>query len=118
MRQLDATWQADVLAGEPLLPGDLVCYLNARGDPCLHRVLRVHPDRLVVRGDTARPEPNVPKTAVIGRVVALHRGALTIPLPRNGRLATVQRQIGLLWSTIAPVLQATWRARPNWRRNV
>lgn len=118
MRPLDASWQADVRSGQALRPGDLVCYLNARGEPCLHRVLAVYDDRLAVRGDTAGPEPDVPLTAVIGRVVGLRRGRLTIALPADGTIADLQRRIGLLWSAIAPMLAATWRIRPKRRRNV
>lgn len=118
MRPLDARWQADVQPGAPLRPGDIALYLDARGQPCLHRVLAVHDDRLEVRGDTAAAEPDVPRSAVIGRAVALRRGLLTIALPADGRVADAVRRAGLAWSAIAPVLLAGWLRVPKPRRNV
>jgi hypothetical protein len=105
MRPLGHGWTAHVRP-DLLRRGDLVCYLGPSGRPTVHRVHAVAADALVVRGDTARPEPQVPTSAIIGRVVALERFGLVFPLPAAGRVGALMRAIGIAWSQTAPWLQA------------
>lgn len=117
MRPLGTGWHAHV-ARQPLVAGDLVCYLSATGHATVHRVIEITPNALLVRGDTARPEPLVGHEAVIGRVVALERAGLTFALPRDGLRAVLQRRLGLAWSRLAPTLQRLRARRPFKSRKV
>jgi hypothetical protein len=109
MRPLGAGWTAVVAPGA-LRRGDLVCYLSASGRACVHRVHALGRAAIVVRGDSAGPEPEVPQAAIVGRVVALERGGLRLPLPAGALGGAIVRAVGLAWAAAAPGLLPRWDA--------
>lgn len=68
----------------------------------MHRVHGVTATYLYVRGDTAGAEPAVPEAAVVGRVCALERGALQIPLRAGTVTARTLAAVGLAWARAVP----------------
>lgn len=109
MRPLGAGWFALVLP-EPLSRGDLVCYLGPTGLLQLHRVHGVTDEWLFVRGDTAAPEPAVPRASVVGRVCALERGGIRIPLEAGSVTARALASLGLAWASAVPRIVRLRRA--------
>ncbi len=106
-------WTAEVAPG-PVQRGDFVVYLDAQGRTIGHRLHGVADGWLYVRGDTVGPEPPVPASALIGRVVALERGPLRLVVPRDGAIGALWRRLGLGWAAVAR-RYVTERAR--WRRD-
>lgn len=101
MRPLGAGWFARVRP-DPVSRGDLVCYIGPTGLLQLHRVHGVTDEWLFVRGDTAAPELPVPRSSVVGRVCALERGGLRIPLESGSVMARALAAVGLVWARSVP----------------
>ncbi len=122
MRPLGPGWEAEVDASEAgkssLGPGDLVCYLGLQGQAIVHRLHAVEGAWLLVQGDTAGPEPPLPRSAILGRVSALSWRGVRLPLPAQGPAAPLLRRCGLLWAGVAPVIQRAWARNVRKRSNV
>ena len=90
----------------PARPGD-VLFLDASGQPLLHRVHRLTNGMIVTRGDAARTDDvPVPPSACVARALAVRRGSVTVALAPTVRLGIKP----LLWLL-------AWRLRlriPAW----
>ncbi len=110
MFPLTAPLCAGVQQCELLQTGDIAAFINERGQLTFHRVIDVHPDHYLVRGDTNRfADAPVPRSAVIGRVQHIQLGALIMRFPEHGLLGDAMRQAGLTWGKTAPWLRAVVR---------
>ncbi len=80
--------------GSPGL-GDIVLARTPDQELVCHRILGRSGDDYLLAGDrTLRLDTHPPET-VIGRVIAVHRGAKTLTLPRAGRIARFQAYLHL-----------------------
>ena len=100
---------------QSLRPGDLVAFVAAdAGQVWLHRVHAIAASGVQTRGDTrTSPDPQVPHSAVIGRVVAWRLGPMTVAVAVCGPRAQLRRRVGLAWSLVAPHLRRGWA---GWRK--
>lgn len=71
-----------------------VLFLDARGRPLLHRVVRVSPNEIVTRGDSARTDDApVSPASCVAHALAARRGSVTVALTPTLRFGVK----ALLW---------------------
>lgn len=119
MWPLAAPWQVGIRTVDgDVKVGDVVGFLSDRpGRVVVHRVIDRDGDRVWTRGDTnLQADPPWPRTALLGRVVALRRGKLTINVPEHWVAQGIIRQLGRAWARIAPPLRQVWVRGRRWPR--
>ncbi len=101
-----------------LQPGDMVAFVaDFAPRVVLHRVIRLEATCLIARGDTtAREDPPVPLSAILGRVEAVRWGTLVLAIAGEGGLGTWTRRLGIAWSHRAPALRRLYAARKSARK--
>ncbi|MSP91612.1 MAG: hypothetical protein EXR79_07390 [Myxococcales bacterium] len=98
-----------------LCPGDVVAFVGTRtGAVFVHRVRAIDGNRIRTRGDTnLAADPELPASAIIGRVAAIEWRGGRVPVPGMGVVAAIARRTGLAWATVAPrpvaIVRAAWR---------
>ncbi len=95
--------------------GDILAY-RSRKQVVTHRLIGQAPDRLTLKGDSARrSDPPIRRAAVLGRVVALERSGVRQPAPRMAKGAW----IGRLSRVEAVLFRAvSGRREPGWRQRL
>ncbi len=88
---------------EALKIGDIVLFPvnHAKADYFLHRIYRMEGDRVQTMGDANRsPDPWIPKSDTLGKVVMIRRGKLTIDCEKP------------VWVAAFRIWNVFWRIRP------
>lgn len=95
--------------------GDLVAIVSFRqGAVVVHRIVALDETSVQTRGDTnSAPDPRLPRSAVLGRIVRMRLGPLQFPVPASGASASLARRVGLLWGRAAPSLRRWWAGCRN-----
>ena len=85
------------IAKQPLVPGDVIVFAspNGKGNKIVHRIVKTHGNGYRTRGDNNRKADTevVAHDSVIGRVVAVRRGAETVPLLNGAQGRLLSRRL-------------------------
>ena len=87
--------------------GDVLLYVNGRGEQVLHRVIRPIEGGSLIRGDACYTDERVPAESVLGRMEVLYRGDREISVRRS----VLHRLAVCLWLVIYPLRYALNRLR-------
>lgn len=116
MWPLVAPWQVGLSRCDGSLHiGELLAVVGDRpATVVVHRLVAIDGDRLILRGDTnGYDDAPVPRSALVGRVVAVRLGRLVCTDPAHPMISALLRRGGMAWSRVAPVLRLGLR---RWRR--
>jgi signal peptidase I len=65
--------------------GDVVAALKENEGLVVHRIIRILPDRVMLRGDNhVIPDPPLPISGIIGRVIMIERNSVKMTVPQSG----------------------------------